>query len=282
MADGEVYWKPQKGIFPIFAADMFETTTDVLVMERAYENPIDKFHTKDLPLKSEALGTFLETWYDEALFGSGFFHADLHAGNIFFNPTPLPGYAPYGRDYQITLIDFGSCGRLDKKEKKAIITLILGSAAGNSALVVKAFKALCPMTSAQEEEFKAGVEDIYAKGADASETCNLVVNKAIEMELGLPKNFILFNRGRAFLENQIRDTTKELNEWDPDKKVPRADSLQIFSSLLKWRLGQDVLKTIFRFQSGSDALIDGNTVSELADQFLIGDYDEDDDMYYYY
>ena len=112
------------------------------------------------------------------------------------------------------------------------------------------------MTSAQEEEFKAGVEDIYAKGADASATCNLVVNKAIEMELGLPKNFILFNRGRAFLENQIRDTTKELNEWDPKVRALKCDKKDLWRTWLNLTPGQHEYRFIVNGQWQEDPRCD--------------------------
>lgn len=282
MESGEVYWNPQKGIAPIGLAGDFETTQDVLVMERAYDKPIDKFHGKDLPLKSEALSTFTELWYDNALFGDGFFHGDLHAGNIFFDPTPMPDYAPYGRDYQLTLIDFGACGRLSKREQRSVISLILGVATSSPNIVVRALGDLCPMDAAQEEKLTAFGEQVFASGASTSDCANDIINKAIELELGLPKNFILYNRGRAFLENQIRDTNTELDGWDKNGDVGRGNAEKIFRNLLVWRLGQDLVKTALHLQSKEDAIFDGTTVSELLDKYFPApDEDEDDEWWDY-
>ena len=273
-----VYWKPQKGISLIAANELFETSSDVLVMERAYEKPINKFGGADLPVKSEALATFLETWYDEALFGKGFFHADLHAGNIFFETKSPSRCFSSGRKYQMTLIDFGNCGQLSRAEQKGIINFILGSATGSTTLIVNAFLDLCPtMTQEQAVRFQKDLLEIFAMKLDASETCNLIVNKAIERELGLPKNFILFNRGRAFLENQIRDTNEEIQAWDPRGTTPLKDATAIFGSLLKWRLGQDFLKSAIGVQDFSDAVLDPETLVTIADHYIVGTDEEEEE-----
>lgn len=280
MKSGEIYWKPQKGVFPIGLAGDFETTKDVLVMERAYENPIDKFHGKDLPLKSEALATFTELWYDNALFGDGFFHGDLHAGNIFFNPTPLPGYAPYGRDYQLTLIDFGACGKLSKTEQRGVLSLILGTATSSPEIVARALGDLCDVTEGQNQALQNHAADVFKSGVSTSVACNEIVNKAIELEIGLPKNFVLYNRGRAFLENQIRDTNKELDVWDKEGNVQRENPEKIFRNLMIWRLGQDLVKSALHIQSSEDAYLDPETVTEILDKYLPADdgYDNDYDF----
>lgn len=280
MKSGEIYWKPQKGVFPIGLAGEFETTKDVLVMERAYEKPIDKFHGKDLPLKSEALATFTELWYDNALFGDGFFHGDLHAGNIFFNPEPLTDYAPYGRDYQLTLIDFGACGKLSKSERRGVLSLILGTATSSPEIVSRSLADLCEVTAEQERVLEAYADEVFKTGVSTSIACNEIVNKAIELEIGLPKNFVLYNRGRAFLENQIRDTNKELDVWDKAGEVKRENPEKIFRNLMIWRLGQDLVKSALHIQSSEDAYLDPETVSQILDKYLPADdgYESDYDF----
>ena len=247
-------------------------------MERAYDKPINKFHGKDLPLKSEALATFTELWYDNALFGDGFFHGDLHAGNIFFSPKPIPGYAPYGRDYQLTLIDFGACGKLSKTEQRGVLSMILGTATSSPNIVVRALSELCPMNDSQKSQLEQFATEVFESGISTSEACNEIVNKAIELELGLPKNFVLYNRGRAFLENQIRDTNKELDQWDKEGSIGRQNPEKIFRNLMVWRLGQDLVKSALRMQASEDAYLDPATVSEILDKYL-PDEEDDDDIY---
>ncbi len=280
MKYGEVYWSFQKGIFPVGTAGDFETTKDVLVMERAYKSPINEFHTKDLPAKSEALGTFMEMWYDNAVFGDGFFHGDLHAGNIFLNPDVVnTGSAYETRNYQLSLIDFGACGRLSGQEQRQIISFILGAVTHDPQIVVAALKQLCEIGADEASALEAHAKVVFGSGIKDSDACNEIINKAIELEIGLPKNFILYNRGRAFLENQIRDTNAELDQWDPAGKVARVDPEKVFRILMIVRLGQDLFKTVLSLQASSTAKLDIGTIGAIVknnlpaiDEEALGDY----------
>ena len=205
------------------------------------------------------MATFTELWYDNALFGDGFFHGDLHAGNIFFSPKPIPDYAPYGRDYQLTLIDFGACGKLSKQEQRGVLSMILGAATSSPKIVVRALGDLCSMDNSQKEILETFSAEVFERGVSTSEACNEIINKAIEIEMGLPKT-LFFITGAAFLENQIRDTNRELESWDTDGAVPRQNPERIFRNLMVWRLGQDLIKSALRIQSSRDAYLDPETL----------------------
>lgn len=56
----------------------------------------------------------VQSFLDQAL-NKGFFHADLHQGNLFA-----------GKDGSITAIDFGIMGRLDKKTRRALAEILYG------------------------------------------------------------------------------------------------------------------------------------------------------------
>ena len=58
----------------------------------------------------------IRLWFKETLWGSGFFHADLHLGNLI-----------EGTDGNLYAIDFGSCGVLSTKEQCAMITAMVVS-----------------------------------------------------------------------------------------------------------------------------------------------------------
>ena len=58
----------------------------------------------------------IRLWFKETLWGSGFFHADLHLGNLI-----------EGSDGILYAIDFGSCGVLSTKEQCAMITAMVVS-----------------------------------------------------------------------------------------------------------------------------------------------------------
>ena len=84
----------------------------VMVMERVYAIPIGKFD------QLESAGIDLQVLAEKGLrlfytqvFRDNFFHADMHPGNIFVNPSNP-------ENPQIILLDFGICGSLPKGHKR--------------------------------------------------------------------------------------------------------------------------------------------------------------------
>lgn len=73
-----------------------------------------------------------KAWFENALFGNGFFHGDLHGGNLM---TGLGG---------TTFIDFGNCSTLSPVEQKAIKMMFATIMSGDSETVVANFKKLLP------------------------------------------------------------------------------------------------------------------------------------------
>jgi ubiquinone biosynthesis protein len=84
----------------------------VMVMERVYAIPIgqfDKLKAANIDLKILA-EKGLRLFYTQ-VFRDNFFHADMHPGNIFVNPSNPS-------NPQIILLDFGICGSLPKGHKR--------------------------------------------------------------------------------------------------------------------------------------------------------------------
>ena len=77
-------------------------------------------------MKLRILKKILTMWFDEAMFGSGFFHSDLHLGNIFFNSIKSQGVLSEYRVYETTLLDYGSAATLSKTQSKGFLKFVLG------------------------------------------------------------------------------------------------------------------------------------------------------------
>ena len=73
-----------------------------------------------------------KSWFDNALFGNGFFHGDLHGGNLMTGPTGT------------TFIDFGNCSRLSSDEQGAIKMMLAAVVSGDTSHVVSNFVKLMP------------------------------------------------------------------------------------------------------------------------------------------
>ena len=85
-----------------------------------------------------------KAWFENALFKNGFFHGDLHGGNLM---TGTEG---------TTFIDFGNCSRLSKDEQDAIKMMLATIVSGDVDHVISNFRKLLPADAqaAFNEAFK--------------------------------------------------------------------------------------------------------------------------------
>ena len=82
---------------------------------------------KLLSEKRGQLEELLKTWVNEALFGSGFIHGDMHAGNVMSD------------DKSMTFIDFGNVTRLSEADRTGITKLFVTAGYDKLAAPAKAF-----------------------------------------------------------------------------------------------------------------------------------------------
>ncbi len=84
---------------------------------------------------ADRLGRLGRLWLDEALFGSGFYHGDLHAGNMLFKRDDGSG----GQGATLTMIDFGNSTTLAKMDRAAIIGMLAAAQLGHPKVLVSRF-----------------------------------------------------------------------------------------------------------------------------------------------
>jgi len=102
--------------FIIPGVDWQRTSRRVLTLERIQGIPIDR--TDEIAAAGIDLTHVVELAADaffKMVFRDGFFHADLHPGNLFVGPTG-----------EIIAVDFGITGRLDRKTRHFLGELLLG------------------------------------------------------------------------------------------------------------------------------------------------------------
>ena len=101
-----------------------------------------------------------KAWFDNALFGNGFFHGDLHGGNLMTGPSGT------------TFIDFGNCSRLSPDEQGAIKMMLAAVTSGDVSHVVSNFRKLMDADAADRfsRKFVEGganyrqLEDVLKRG----------------------------------------------------------------------------------------------------------------------
>lgn len=102
-------------------------------------------HLPEHQQKQMASRAMVQMWYEEALFQSGYIHADLHQGNF----TVL--VHEESNDIKINIFDFGMSDVLDEKTKRAFLLLGAGSEYQDAHLISKGFHTM--MTDQSHEAF---------------------------------------------------------------------------------------------------------------------------------
>lgn len=96
-----------------------------------------KFSDLNSKLEQKAVArAIVYTWFDEALMGTGFIHADLHQGNFTILPTEKEGH------FRVVLFDLGMSEFIDDKLKRAFLLIGSGSNYDSPKLIARGFSVL--------------------------------------------------------------------------------------------------------------------------------------------
>ena len=143
---------------------------------------------KELEKKKKYLVNLTQKWLDEAIFKSGFFHGDLHAGNIMMD------------DDGVTVIDYGNANVLEKRDQKNILNLLASSMRFNNDRVMIHIKDMLrnspesyQIFERKEEEISRVTKDIIKK-EDGSPVDKILVvfHELQKREIEIPAGFYNF------------------------------------------------------------------------------------------
>ena len=225
----QVYGQPLKGLNAVgIGPDNLNGTSDVLVMEIAPGLPLDKLPDHLQLMKMRALENLTKHWFNEALFGGGYFHGDLHAGNIFLKAltktertvtvTETYEYEPFemfigvppfedGEEYdtyvfleepyELTLIDFGATATLSKVQQHAVLRMVVGLDGAWPDLVMQSMRDFAPdITPEQEEKLEIFVQATIDMKIEPGRGVGEILNYAALNEIDLPTGGSPFCKNR--------------------------------------------------------------------------------------
>lgn len=160
----------------------------------------------------------------------GWFHADLHPGNVLLLS-----------DGALGIIDFGACGRLDPLQQASLRQMLIATAMQDAASLRQAVAEVCEIPSSVEDEsleralarfLSRNVRPGQAVGAGAIAD---LMEMLTMFGIGVPVEFTTFGRALVVLEGTLRTVAPGYNfsdaatsvaeEWVSTKKEEALDDL---------------------------------------------------------
>ena len=167
----------------------------------------------DLIKKRDIMANVAKNWVEEALVRSGYFHADLHAGNVMIS------------EEKGTMIDFGNISKFNEDQKKAIARMIAASVEDepNVDMFFEAFDSVMDQNDPNyTEEKKAEVKNAFREvlslgdefevGELTGERIACALIKAQELGVKLPPELYNFSQGQLRLQKSINDINKSVRK----------------------------------------------------------------------
>jgi len=194
---------------------------------------------------AKALVDLSERWFEEAMYGSGFYHGDLHSGNMMFSPAG----GPQGL---LTAIDMGNATTLSPMQRRAVFKMVLATGRSLPGVFTREFeRVLSP-------EGKA-VMDQRSNGRTAREHFRSAVGGIMnartfgEAERAIDQMMLksgkLNEEQRQSLEGKSYDSPEQQKAIDPGAKIlqtlgaANALGLEIPATISNFARSQQMLQT---------------------------------------
>ena len=146
-------------------------------------------------------------WVNEAVFGEGFYHGDLHSGNIMMS------------DNKLTVIDFGNATKLDLFQQEKITVMLMAAAAGSGSGFMEGFTALLgedsqKLLETKKDELAAVFSEVMKLGDyhSSAERIAAALVRAQKLGFELPPAIYGFQQCQIRLMNTLDSFNKEIEE----------------------------------------------------------------------
>lgn len=138
-------------------------------------------------------------WVTEGLYQGGFYHGDLHAGNIMVT------------DHGATAIDFGNATRLTEEQQVEITKMCAAASIRKASTFCDSFYNLLSPEGKREygqhqAQFRAVVERVFSMGTvkESGQRIAVALNEAQKLGLELPGPIFNFSQCQMRLQNTIK------------------------------------------------------------------------------
>ena len=193
------------------------TTARVLVMERFFGIRVDQFdEIKRRGIDGETkLVAGLRAWFQCVVF-YGFFHGDVHAGNLMLLD-----------DEDVGFLDFGIVGRFSEEQRWLVIDYMIAFSTGNYKQLAKV---ICAMTDVppglDHEAFERDLKDTYGplltlsfKDVNYAEFLPGIQRTATRHRVKMPKEFVLITKQLLYFDRYAKSLAPNLNVFTDQRLI---------------------------------------------------------------
>ncbi len=217
----------------------------------------------ELKVKQKYLLNMSCKWLEEALYKSGFFHGDLHAGNVMID------------DDGVTIIDYGNAHKLEKKEKSGIINLIAAMQRYNASNVTDQIESLlkgesADIFAAKKNELALKIKTIVQKeekNADAVDKLFVVFNELQKEGIEIPAGIYNFVQSFIRVFGTLTDYSSLMDKIETNmvsllEKVGNESREKNPESELALKINKNILG---RYEKDYEGYNDGTSIQKCVD-----------------
>ena len=176
----------------------------------------------ELHVQQKRLVTLAEKWATEGIFKSGFYHGDLHAGNIMVDTEfkyDEQGNMKLDGNEGLTVIDFGNATQLEESQKKYIIRMMAAAAVKDTNSFLDSFRELMtPGGRVAFDKERAEIHDLVHEifnlgtGENSADRIFAVLQKLMQKGHELPGPIFKFSQCTIRLQGTLDEVTATLDK----------------------------------------------------------------------
>ena len=244
VSQGQVYTQAGRdGVQSMRLAEGFAPQKNALIIERAPGQTVKSFieSTRASNLSAEQRLALIEegrglasnlskltgVWLKEVVYGSGFYHGDMHAGNILTHS-----------EQGVTLIDFGNAGQIPPGEQRSFLLFQAALLKNKPGTAVEALAGLLPPLARSKFDearnvIRAEVAQLMvkeARGELKQELAFAVVDALNKRGIEMPPAFVNLCRAQDMVQqalNQVAGRVDALITQAGDPKPAGCDRLEV-------------------------------------------------------
>jgi len=177
---------------------------------------------------SEVTASLFDAYFQQ-IFQVGFFHADPHPGNLFINPVgpPLSSRSGRSRSFQLTFVDFGMVGHIEKLRGDNLRQMIVSVTQRDARGLAEAFNGLGFFLPGSDldriaEALTRVLDQMWGRSLielsqpdpkEVQELSREFRDILYEFPFQVPQDFIFFGRALGMLSGLASVLDPNINPW---------------------------------------------------------------------